>query len=116
MLLPDRANDLPVCFFLPGGGVEQTGLGVGTGGGTHLDVGQAALQQHRRRQHHQDQQRGDDPGGKHDDAHAHLGHVDEQGLVVQQQLSPADLGTAVALGMIVGALLASKVANAAGSW
>jgi len=68
------------CFFLPSGGVESPVLASVWAAARHLDVGQAALQQHRGRQHHQDQQRGDDPGGKHDDAHAHLGHVDEASL------------------------------------
>ena len=83
---PDRPGDLPFGLALPGGHVEQAGLGVDAGLGQQLrvhheppgqqDGGHGEDGQHRLDGHHH----GDE------DAQVHLGEVAEQRLAVQREV------------------------------
>jgi hypothetical protein len=83
---PHRPDDLPFRLALPGGRVEQAGLGVQAGLGQQLRVHhEPPGQQHGR--HGQDgQHRVDGDHHGDEDAQVHLGEVGEQRLAVQHDI------------------------------
>jgi hypothetical protein len=72
-----RPGDLRAGLPLPGGRVQQPGLGVGTGGGLELLVNQAALHDDDRRQGHEEQEGTQRPGRQRQAAREHREHADD---------------------------------------
>ncbi len=89
---PHGPGDLRIGLPLPRGGVQQPGLGVGTGRRGQLLVHETALQQDDRRQGDQQEQEAERAGHGDQDADARLGEVEQQALPVPQHLGQRRLG------------------------